>query len=322
MPLTETLPIGADTAQWNVWGTVARVVVTDPAATGEAAALVRDELAAVDLACSRFRADSELRRLTPGRAVAVSPLLADLVAAALRAARETGGDVDPTIGAALHGLGYDRDFAALQGFGDDRDAGAPHGLGYDRDFAAVTGRRVGPAVRVFAAPDWRSVRLDDGRLTVPTGVLLDLGATAKAVAADRCAALVARRLGVGAMVALGGDIATAGAGPDGGWKVLVQDRPGDPAQAVRLPSGAAIATSSTAGRTWGHLHHILDPRTGLPAPRVWRTVSVAAFSCLRANTLTTAAVVRGRRAAGLLRGVPSRLVTPELGVVRRGGWPS
>ncbi|XVU23742.1 FAD:protein FMN transferase [Actinoplanes sp. CA-054009] len=298
MPLVETLPIGADTAQWNVWGTVARVVVTDPAATEEAAAIVRDELAAVDLACSRFRADSELRQVTPGRAVRISPLLAELVAAALGAARETGGDVDPTIGAALCGLGY------------------------DRDYAAITGRRVAPAVRVFAAPDWRAVRLHDGRLTLPTGVLLDLGATAKAVAADRCAALVTERLGVGAMVALGGDIATAGPGPDGGWKVLVQDRPGDPSHAVRLPAGAAVATSSTAGRTWGHLHHILDPRTGLPAPRVWRTVTVAAHSCLRANTLTTAAIVRGRRAPALLRGVPSRLVTPGLDVVRQGGWPS
>ncbi|XVV11094.1 FAD:protein FMN transferase [Actinoplanes sp. CA-131856] len=322
MPLIETLPIGADTAQWTVWGTVARVVVTDPAAIDEAAAIVREELAAVDLACSRFRTDSELRQVTPGRAVAISPLLAELVGAALRAARETDGDVDPTIGAALHGLGYDRDFAEITGRGSGADAAAVTGLGYDRDFAAVTGRRVAPAVRVFAAPDWRSVRLHDGRLTVPAGVLLDLGATAKAVAADRCAALVAERLGTGVMVALGGDIATAGAAPDGGWKVLVQDRPGDPSHAVRLPSGAAVATSSTASRTWGHLHHILDPRTGLPAPRVWRTVTVAAHSCLRANTLTTAAIVRGRGASGLLRGVPSRLVTPDLDVVRQGGWPS
>jgi thiamine biosynthesis lipoprotein len=108
--------------------------------------------------------------------------------------------------------------------------------------------------------------------------------------------------------------------------VLVQDRPGDPSCLVRLPAGAALATSSTAGRTWGRpgelLHHILDPRTGRPAPRVWRTVSVAASSCLRANTLSTAAVVRGHRAPDLLAGVPARLVTPDLDVLRLGGWPS
>lgn len=304
MPLVETLPVGRDTAQWDVWGTVARIVVTDPAALADATALVRAELAAVDAACSRFRPDSELNAAcrAAGRPVTVSPLLADLVGAALDAARQTDGDVDPTVGGALCGLGYDRDFAAL------------------------TGREVAPAVRVFPTPDWKAVRLRGRELSVPTGMLLDLGATAKAAAADRAAALVALRLGVGVLVALGGDIATAGPGPDGGWQVLVQDRPGDPSSVVRLPAGAALATSSTAGRTWGRpgelLHHILDPRTGRPAPAVWRTVSVAAYSCLQANTLSTAAVVRGHDAPMLLDGIPSRLVTPDLDVLRLGGWPS
>ena len=304
MPLVETLPIRPDTAQWEVWGTTARIVVTHPARREEAADLVKAELAAIDRACSRFRADSELREAcrAGGRAVAVSPLLAHLIKAALQAARETDGAVDPTIGAALCGLGY------------------------DRDFAAITGRRVAPAVRVFATPDWRAVHLRDLELTVPDGVLLDLGATAKAVAADRAAARIAERLDVGALVALGGDIATAGRGPAGGWQILVQDRPGDPQDCVRLPSGAALATSSTAGRTWGRpgelLHHIVDPRTGRPAPPVWRTVSVAAYSCLRANTLSTAAIVRGHAAPDLLGRAPSRLVTPGLDVLRLGGWPS
>jgi thiamine biosynthesis lipoprotein len=311
MPLVETLPVGRDTGQWPVWGTIARIVVTDPTATSKATAIVRSELAAVDAACSRFRPDSELGvACRSGRTQTVSPLLAELVGAALEAARQTDGDVDPTVGAALQRLGYDRDFAALRGFG------------YDRDFGAITGRRVAPAVRVFPSPDWHAIRLRDRALTVPSGMLLDLGATAKAVAADRAAARVAARLGVGVLVALGGDIATAGPAPDGGWRVLVQDRPEDPHCTVRMPAGTALATSSTAGRVWGPFHHILDPRTGLPAPRVWRTVSVAAYSCLRANTLSTAAIVRGRRAPNLLSGAPARLVTADGDVLRLGGWPS
>jgi thiamine biosynthesis lipoprotein len=301
MPLIETLPVREDTAQWAVWGTTARIVVTDPALVPAAVDVARAELDAVDAACSRFRDDSELRFAcrSGGRPVTVSPLLADLVAAALHAARETGGDVDPTVGAALCGLGY------------------------DRDFAAITGRVVAPAVRVFPVPDYRAVRLRGQELTVPDGVLLDLGATAKAAAADRIAALIKVRLGVGALAALGGDIATAGPAPSGGdWQVLVQDRPGDPSCTVRLPAGAALATSSTAGRTWGGLHHIVDPRTGRPVPQIWRTVSVAANSCLRANTLSTAAIVRGRGAYALLRSTPSRLVTPSLDVLRLGGWPA
>jgi thiamine biosynthesis lipoprotein len=304
MPLVETLPVGADTAQWGVWGTVARIVVTDPARLADAENLLRAELAAVDEACSRFREDSELRYVcrAGGRPVTVSPLLAHLVASALDAARETDGAVDPTVGGALCGLGYDRDFAAL------------------------TGQEVAPAVRVFRTPDWRSVKLSVRQLVVPDGVLLDLGATAKAVAADRAATLIAAELGVGVLVALGGDIATAGTGPEGGWSILVRDRPGDPADTIRLPAGAALATSSTAGRTWGRpgemLHHIVDPATGRPAVPVWRTVSVAARTCLRANTLSTAAIVRGHAAPDLLGRAPSRLVTPSLDVLRRGGWPA
>jgi thiamine biosynthesis lipoprotein len=95
MPLVETLPVGTDTVQWPVWGTVARIVVTEPATVTEAAAIVRAELAAVDAACSRFRPDSELNAAARSpRPVRVSPLLAVLIAAALEAAEQTGGDVD------------------------------------------------------------------------------------------------------------------------------------------------------------------------------------------------------------------------------------
>ena len=291
-------------AERGALGTSARVVVWPPGNLDPACAAVNDVLAALDLQASRFRPDSELSWLhaAGGGTFLLSDGLAEAVGVALAAARWTGGLTDPTVGDALVSLGY------------------------DRDFAAITGRRVAPAVRVFATPDWRAVHLRDLELTVPDGVLLDLGATAKAVAADRAAARIAERLGVGALVALGGDIATAGRGPAGGWQILVQDRPGDPQDCVRLPSGAALATSSTAGRTWGRpgelLHHIVDPRTGRPAPPVWRTVSVAAYSCLRANTLSTAAIVRGHAAPDLLGRAPSRLVTPGRDVLRLGGWPS
>jgi FAD:protein FMN transferase len=317
MPIVETLPVGADTAQWPAWGTTARIVLTetDPDLVERAAAVVRGEMADVEAACSRFLPTSELMLAcrTGGRPVPVSPLLAELVGGRRPAARPTRGPRAPPVGAAMNSLGYDRDFAAVQYTRD---------LAFDLDFEQITGHRVAPSVRVFPTPDWRAVRLTGDRLTVPDGVLLDLGATAKACPADRAAARVAAELGAGVMVSLGGDIATAGPAPEGGWRVLVQDRPGDPGCVVRLPAGAALATSSTVSRAWGSLHHILDPRSGRPADRVWRTVSVAAFSCLRANTLSTAAIVRGHDAPALLGDVPARLVTPGRVVVLRGGWPA
>ncbi|MGH8920048.1 MAG: FAD:protein FMN transferase, partial [Actinomycetes bacterium] len=104
-----------DAASFAAWGTTA-VLATWPAEVHPAARAVLDEeLAAIDRSCSRFRPDSEVTGLnrTPGRWVEVSPLLFEAVEVALRAARQTDGAVDPTVGRAIRLLGYDRDFAEL-----------------------------------------------------------------------------------------------------------------------------------------------------------------------------------------------------------------
>jgi thiamine biosynthesis lipoprotein len=92
-----------------------------------------------------------------------------------------------------------------------------------------------------------------------------------------------------------------------------------------LVRGGGLATSSTTQRRWRRggllVHHILDPRTGLPPAPVWRTVSVAAESCVAANTLTTAAIVWREDAPKRLGGVPARLVREDGEVVMVGGWP-
>jgi thiamine biosynthesis lipoprotein len=162
---------------------------------------------------------------------------------------------------------------------------------------------------------------------MPPGTQLDLGATAKASAADRCARLVSSRLGTGVLVSLGGDIATAGPGPDQGWQVMVQDLPSDVPQQISLAPGAAVATSSNARRTWTQAgqprHHLVDPLTGFPATSPWRSVTVVAPTSLRANTATTAALVKGRGALAWLRStaLPARLVSHDGDVATLGSWP-
>ena len=71
------------------------------------------------------------------------------------------------------------------------------------------------------------------------------------------------------------------------------------------------------------MHHILDPRTGMPVRAGWRTVSVAAATCAEANIATTAAIVRGDGAAAWLSalGLPARLVDRAGHVRTVGGWP-
>jgi len=330
--LLELARVSQDTAEWPVWSTTARIVVTDPAALAPAFSLVLEQLAAVDLAASRFRDDSEIMNLhrAQGRPQRVSPLLAELIRAGLAAARDTGGDVDPTLGSQMQAIGYDRDFAELDTGPADLGLLLTTPLSSPR-FRSVPVALLGstpgtPAPR--RASSWRDVVLDGTTLTLPADVVLDLGATAKAFTADRCARLVAERTGSGVLVSLGGDIATAGPGPAQGWQILVSDGEGQPQTSIALPSGCAIATSSTIRRTWAHdggrAHHILDPGTRRPADPVWRTVTVAAETCVAANTYSTAAVVRGRAARGWLgrTGVSARLVAADGTVVVVGGWPA
>jgi FAD:protein FMN transferase len=298
---------------FEVFGTTAVLLVTRASAIGQARSIADRLLAEVDLACSRFRPDSELSRLNAanGEPTPISAMFAELLAAALRAARLTGGDVDPTCGRALTVLGYDRDFATVRAAGD-----APP-------------RLTGP---VGPVPGWTRVRLDRGgrRVRLEHGAQLDLGATAKALAADKCAAQIADRVDCGVLISLGGDVAVAGQPPPDGWPIKVTDDHAAPdwaaGQTVTISSGG-LATSSTTARTWmvggRQVHHIIDPSTGEPARSCWRTVSVAAGTCTDANTASTAAIVRGAAALDWLHdiGLPARLVRHDGTVETTAGWP-
>jgi FAD:protein FMN transferase len=296
------------TAAFEAIGVTNEVTVVDPDALPDALRLARAEVSALDDACSRFRDDSELARLNAAGYANVSPLLLEAIQTALDAARKSGGLVDPTVGGALRALGYDRDFDVVV-----------------RDGAS-------PEIRLVPASGWQSVGVDAEESTVRLrpGTELDLGATAKAFAADRIARAAHDATGVGVLVSLGGDIAVAGEPPIGGWPILVtfdhRRRPGVTGQKISIRDGG-LATSSTMVRRWRagsvELHHIIHPATGVPVQERWRTVTVAARSCVDANTAATAAIVRGDTAPAWLHGLglAARLVRDDGRVVRVGGWP-
>lgn len=278
---------------------------------GVASERAQAEIAGCDLACSRFRADAELSALNdPTRKsteVTVSSWLAEALATAIWAAAETDGLVDPTVGQCVIDFGYDRSFELLS---PDQPL----------------------TVRAQHVAAWPRVRVRGLRATVPVGVRLDLGATAKALCADRAARAAATLAGCGVLVSLGGDIAVSGPAPEEGWAVYVTDRSvtvpgaGSNGQTVALREGG-LATSGTTARRWvqgGRVrHHLVDPRTAEPAREVWRTVSVAAQSCVEANLASTAAVILGDEAPPWLsqRGVHARLVAADGQVVLVGDWP-
>lgn len=293
-------------------GTICHVLATDERAVERAAAITKAELVELDLTCSRFRADSELSTLEQGHTVALSPLLTELLAAALRSARRTDGLVDPTVGGILRDLGYDDDLAVVRA---RRHAGA----GARRTAAAQP------------APGYWRIMLDERRrqVVIPRGVHVDLGASAKAWAADHAAASCAAALPGGFLVNLGGDLAVSGPPPREGWQVALDDATSpDSADwpVVSVRSGG-LATSSTAVRTWrqgdDELHHIVDPRTGEVAEPLWRAVTVVARTAELANAAATASIVLGREAPRwlALRGLPARLVSRDGLPVFVGEWP-
>ena len=257
-------------------------------AGGEELAAIRRLFEDRDRTFSRFRPASELCAVNraAGAPTLVSPGFAAMLACALAVARRTDGLVDPTMGASLAALGYDRDFAEL---GDDP---AP----------------AGPAA---PAPGWRSVELTGRLLRIPAGCALDLNGVVKAAAVDAAAALLT---GDG-YVSAGGDLAVSGptdvALPAGG--------------AVRVVSGG-IATSGTTRRRWRRggrdRHHLIDPATGLPAESPWREVTASGASCLDADVAARAALLRGAAGPAWLDafGVPGRFVAHDGGVHENATW--
>jgi thiamine biosynthesis lipoprotein len=298
------------TRSFRAIGTTATVVVQDAAVADEAARMLAADLDEIDLACSRFRSDSELQTVHAhaGAPVHVGALLFEALGVAVDAAERTGGAVDPTIGNAIAALGY------------------------DADLDEVLARPAGPPPALAPVAGYAHVQLNaaDRTVRIPRGVRLDLGSTAKALAADRAAARIARVTGCGVLVSLGGDVAVAGAPPAAGWAVGIARESSVPADAVEQVvaiTRGGLASSATSVRSWKagdrEVHHILDPRTGDSVEPYWVLVSATGASCVEANLVTTAAVVWGPEALDKLAGFGQsvRLVRADGEVFSVNGWP-
>jgi thiamine biosynthesis lipoprotein len=292
-------------------GTTAAVVVQDPSKAETAERMLRADMDSIDLACSRFRRDSELEMVHAhaGAAVRVSSLLFDALEASYEVAERTHGAVDPTVGNAIAALGYDKDLNEVQA----RPAKPPSALGPVAGFTHL--------------------HLNSARRTVriPRGVRLDLGSSAKAFAADRAAARISHEIKSGVLVSLGGDIAVAGPPPTGGWAVGIavdSSTPTDQVTQVVAIDCGGLASSSTAVRTWKSgtrsVHHIIDPASGDCVAPYWTLVSATGESCVAANAVSTAAIVWGERALGQLAPFRQaiRMVRHDGRIFSLNGWPA
>ena len=276
MTLQVTIPVERVDESFAALGSTVRIAIASPAAR-VLLARARAVVHAFEACASRFRPGSELCALNaaPRRAVPASPRLRAAVAAALWAARETGGLVDPCLLDQLEAAGYTGSLAAA------RDKVVPAG-----------GRRARRPARPQPAARWRDVAVDDRRGTIerPPGLRLDLGGSGKGHVADVLAGIAgsAREW----LVDAGGDLRVGG-----GREVRVAHPLRDePAAVLQLDDGA-IATSSIVRRSWRGRHHLLDPATGRPAWTGLLSVTALATTTLHAETLAKAALLSGLEGA-------------------------
>jgi FAD:protein FMN transferase len=272
---------------FDLFGTRVRLLVTAPAAApleARIAALrVQARLTRLHHVLTRFEPKSELCRLNrrAGATVAVSPAMAEAIAAALNAAQISDGLVDPTLLSQLEQAGYAHSRIGL----------APADLA--TAIAAAPERRSAGA---HPAGAWRSIELDtDARtLRVPAGVRLALGGSAKGMAVDIAAGLLASSPAFA--VDAGGDIRLGGTDPAPRAVRIEHPLTGETAYEL-VRTSAAIATSGLRTRVWrtadGHAHHLIDPERGTPAWTGVIQATALAPTTLEAETFAKAALLLG-----------------------------
>lgn len=295
---------------FRLMGTHMRLIV-EPASGARAAGAARALLERYEARLSRFRPDSELRRLNadPRATVPASPLLRAAVRAALWAAARSRGLVDPTLLGELEAAGYERSWDPARRL-DLREA----------IFDARERRPAGAR----ADERWRLIEIDDeaGTISRPPGIRVDTGGTGKGHAADLAARLLAQQDAWA--VDCGGDLRIGGAAGQL-REVRIEDPFGgcEPLSTVLVRDGA-VATSGLRSRIWAGpdgtaRHHLLDPSTGEPAFTGLLAVTALAPTALEAETLAKAALLSGPSRAQRILCEHGGLLVAEDGSVQRIG---
>jgi FAD:protein FMN transferase len=153
--------LGGPAYEWALWSTTVRVVTADPHALPSARRLIDAELGRVELAASRVRNDSEVATLATGRRTRISATLTAVLAAALRAAPDTDGALDPTRTRGLQAVDHTVDWRGIDLDERGQTAFVPRGVELDLEVIA----------RAWAADRCASVVAD----TLEVGVLVSLG---------------------------------------------------------------------------------------------------------------------------------------------------
>ena len=244
---------------------------------------------------SRFRPHSELSHLNECQSPAfrASDDFFAAVEASIWAAQQTSGIYDPTILGCLEAAGYDCTFSAIAN---------PRPL-----FENINSVESSPAIkrvseRISTGFDYRYIEMDPFTHTIilPPGLRIDLGGMGKGWTVDRVVDLLCEKGHF--LLNAGGDLYAYGSpGPQKGWDVhLAHPLVPDLNYASLAVDHHAVATSTIARRRWvkkGTVqHHLIDPRSGLPAKTDVISVSVIAGRAFTAEIYAKAALILGLKA--------------------------
>lgn len=271
-----TTPAGLRREEFRAMGTTISLLLPESQAE-LGAQIVRTLFTEWEQTLSRFLPESELSQLNQqaGTPIAVSDLLYSVLATALTAAQATQGVYDPALLDQLVRVGYDRTFDELPA------------VGFDPIIPGEPGGR------------WRGIKVDPIRrqVTLPAGMKLDFGGIAKGMAVDAALERLQQSGISSALVNGGGDLAVLGLPPaEEQWQIAVPGR----GQFWKIPlHHGAVATSGIARRHWMQgqtlRHHLLDPRTGLPAQSDLWSVTVVADRCEQAEVAAKVAFILGSK---------------------------
>lgn len=208
-----------------------------------------------------------------GAAVDISADTEELLRFALNMAQETGGALEPTIYPVLTAWGFTTDKYQI-----------PEQEELDRLLELV---------------DYEAITLTDNTVTVPDGMMLDLGAVGKGYAADETAAILRENGVESALLDFGGNILAVGTKPDGSpWRVGVRDPDTEGNLGVLEAADQSVVVSGGyekyfVGEDGQRYWHIIDPETGRPAQSGLVQVAIVSRESKLCDALSTAIFVMG-----------------------------
>jgi thiamine biosynthesis lipoprotein len=209
-----------------------------------------------------------------GEPVEVSEDMAVILRFAKAISEKSGGAFDVTIGPASTLWDFKAETPALP----------------DAEALAEAAKRI----------DYSKLELDGTTVTLPAGMMIDLGAIAKGYIADQIKSYLKERGVENAILSFGGNVIAIGAKPNGSpWKVGIQDIDGE-AQTAMLVSKNIDMSAVTSGiyergfEMDGVIyHHLLSPFTGWPVQNELASVTIFSDSSMMGDALSTTAFVMG-----------------------------